>query len=78
MREMNRERNHAKRLPRRPVKLASRQQMEMNMKDRLSGTGIIVVHDSETMIGHAKVTSQLRGNLKDVPDQEIVIRTQIK
>jgi len=60
------------------MKLPTRQKMEMKMKNRLSRTGIIIIHDPETVVGNIPLTGQFRRNLENMTDQGIIFRGQIE
>jgi len=52
--------------------------MEVQMKNRLSRTGIIVVHDSETMLGNTQLASQFRRHLENMTNKYGIVGTQVK
>ncbi len=57
------------------MKGPSTQQMKVEMKNRLSRTGIIVVHNSEPLLGNTQLASQFCRHLEDLTNENGIFGT---
>ncbi len=53
--------------------MAPRKEVKVDMENRLSCSGIGVVDDSETVLGHTYFTGKSGSGLEDMPDQVVVV-----
>jgi hypothetical protein len=65
-------------LPRRPVKFSSCQEMKVEMENRLSRPGIIIVNNPEAVVRHSLLPCNAGGHLEDVTHHGRVLLPKIQ